>query len=185
MDVTPAMQAFWDQEHRQMIRHIRRYGVHLTYVSDEPDGHCAACEHVRDLGAGPGPVPTPTTAAFCYTTGLYGVGHPELLVFDLGQAEAMVVLNTLTRQIVHDDQDLMPGEEIRVGGRLLFVEQVPNPGDIVFDANGFYARPPEFSVPVLQLTWADEHDRFPWEEGHVAGHWPQPRPGEFSARMAS
>ena len=182
MTVTPALQAFWDQERRQIVDHIRRYGVHLTYVSDELAGECDCCRYLRDLGEDPGEEPEPGGPAFCYTTGLFGVGHPELLIFDLGQAEAMVILTTLTRQIIQGDGDLVPGQEIRVGSLMLLVEEVPNPGDIVFDANGFYDRPPAVSVPVLQLTWADEDDRFPWEPGHVAGLWQQPRPGDFSAR---
>ena len=34
MDVSPALQALWDQQRRQITDNIRRYGVHLTYVSD-------------------------------------------------------------------------------------------------------------------------------------------------------
>ncbi|MFX0539821.1 DUF4262 domain-containing protein [Ornithinimicrobium sp. Y1847] len=184
MTVTPAMQAFWDQERRSIIDHIRRFGVHLTYVSDEVGQDCAACAFCRTTNpAGEESVPDrePTGPAFCYTTGLYGVGHPELLVFDLGQAEALVVLNSLTRQVIEGGKDLVHGQQLQVGSRQLFVEEVPNPGDIVFDANGFYERPPEVSVPVLQLTWADAEDRFPWDEGHQPGRWPQPRPGDFSA----
>ena len=184
MSVTPALQAFWDQQRRQIIDHIRRYGVHLTYVSDELAGRCACCRYLESVGADPGPEPGPDGPAFCYTTGLYGVGHPELLIFARGQTESMVLLNTLTRQIIQGE-DLLPGEEVWVGNRRMLVEEVPNPGDIVFDANGFYERPPEVSVPVLQLTWADDGGLFPWEEGHEPGDWEQPRPGMFSARAAS
>lgn len=185
MTVTPALQAFWDQERRQIIEHIRRYGVHLTYVSDQLGGQCACCRYLEAMGADPGPEPEPSGPAFCYTTGLHGMGHPELLVFDRGQAESMVLLNTLTRQIIQGSGDLLPGEEVWVGHRRMLVEEVPNPGEIVLDANAFYERPPGLSVPVLQLTWADDEGRFPWEEGHVPGDWEQPRPGTFSAREAS
>lgn len=43
----------------------------------------------------------------------------------------------------------------------IIVETVPNPGQIVFEANRFYQRPAEFSVPVYQLSNDDEAGRFP------------------------
>jgi hypothetical protein len=64
--------------------------------------------------------------------------------------------------------------------RRIIAEQVPNPGEIVFAANRHYWRPPEHSVPVLQLSYDDEAGRFPWERGH-AEPTTQPRPGTFRA----
>jgi hypothetical protein len=61
------------------------------------------------------------------------------------------------------------------------VEEVPNPGEIVFGANRFYQRPDEASVPVLQLTYDDLGGRFPWQDGYANPDWIQPRPGEFRA----
>ncbi len=60
----------------------------------------------------------------------------------------------------------------------MFPEQVPNPGEVVFEANRFYARPDEFSVPVLQLSYADEN--MPWESTFSEPE-SQPRPGTFAA----
>lgn len=30
MTISPAIQAYWDQERREIIEHIRRFGVHLV-----------------------------------------------------------------------------------------------------------------------------------------------------------
>jgi hypothetical protein len=50
----------------------------------------------------------------------------------------------------------------------------------VFEANRFYQRPDEFSVPVLQLSYDDTEGRFPWEDGFATPEI-QPRPGTFKA----
>ncbi len=63
----------------------------------------------------------------------------------------------------------------------MVVEQVPNPGDIVYGANRHYRRPDEASVPVLQLTWDDGAGRFPWDDGYSVPASVQPRPGSFRA----
>ena len=59
-------------------------------------------------------------------------------------------------------------------------EEVPNPGEIVFEANRFYQRPNEASVPVLQLTYTDKNGRYPWDEGCLRPEL-QPRPGTWRA----
>jgi hypothetical protein len=57
---------------------------------------------------------------------------------------------------------------------------VPNPGEILLGANGYYQRPPEYSVPALQLSYDDKEGRFPWEPGYASPAM-QPRPGTFAA----
>jgi hypothetical protein len=59
-------------------------------------------------------------------------------------------------------------------------EPVPNPGEIVFEANRYYQRPADVSVSVLQLSYDDTEGRFPWEKGYAAPEM-QPRPGTFKA----
>ena len=61
-----------------------------------------------------------------------------------------------------------PGELIRCDGwpHRILAEEVPNPGEIVFSANCHYWRSPEYSVPVLQLSYDDEAGRFPWVSGY-------------------
>ncbi|MGZ8786578.1 MAG: DUF4262 domain-containing protein [Acidimicrobiia bacterium] len=45
-------------------------------------------------------------------------------------------------------------------------------------ANDYYRRPPEVSVPVVQIIYCDDQGRFPWEAGCRSN---QPRPGTFRA----
>ena len=168
---TPALLAHFDQERRRTTEGIRRYGSWHTYVFEEPA-----------LELGPGTSDDAGWGAFCYTTGLYGVGHPELLVFSLDRRTSALLLNGLVDQ-VRRGRDLTPGEHVHVEavGLTVLVETVPNPGEIVFAANEYWARPSEASVPVLQLTWADPGGRFPWQPGCAAPASCQPRPGRFRA----
>ena len=62
--------------------------------------------------------------------------------------------------------------------RKIVIEHVPNPGEIVLTANDFYQRPPEVSVPVVQVTYCDDQGLFPWEAECRSD---QPRPGTFRA----
>lgn len=154
-------QQWLDQEDRRISEFIRDHGCALQYVM--------ACD-------------CPDSTPFCYTIGLFGLGHPELLVFGLDHCSAAGLLNDVFRQ-VRGGRDLVPGELLTFERSPLswYVEQVPNPGEIVFEANRHYARPPEYSVPVLQLTWS-VHGDFPWDPGYCLGPHVQPRPGAFDAR---
>ena len=157
----PALQAWLDQEDRHTAQVIREHGTYIQYVG----GDEARSE-----------------PSFAYTVGLFGLGHPELLVFGLCPHDAAAVLNELFAR-VREGADFAPGEHLTVGDPAWRVrmEVVPNPGSIVFAANRFYQRPPEASVPVLQLSYADDDGRFPGESGYAEAPWVQPRPGEFTA----
>lgn len=150
-----------EREDRRIIQNIRTHGCSLQHVfpreSDE--------------------VPTP----FCYTIGLFGLGHPELLVFGLDFSSAAGLLNHL-HALIAQGRDLVPGELLAFEGHdeTYLVEEVPNPGEILFAANRHYVRPSEFSVPALQLTWS-VNGAFPWDEGYPYQPESQPRPGDFSA----
>lgn len=163
------IQAWLDQEDARLASVIRRYGWAIEYIGG---GMCSApgC----DGGGHDGP-------PFAYTVGLFGMGHPELLVFGLGHEDSGVLLNSLG-EVVHNDGSLIPGRllELEEWGQRVVPEEVPNPGEIVFSANRFYQRPAEASVPVLQLSYDDEEGRFPWEEG-FSDPDSQPRPGTFRA----
>jgi hypothetical protein len=119
--------------------------------------------------------------AFAYTVGLFGMGHPELLIFGVSPDDAATILNTLGERIRAGD-NLVPGQLLTHTDwrRRIVVEKLPNPGEIVFSANRHYGRPPGFSVPVLQLSYDDANGRFPWEPG-FAEAGTQPRPGTFRA----
>lgn len=154
-------QQWLDQEDRRVSAYIRAHGCSLEYVF--------ACS-------------CPGTTPFCYTIGLFGLGHPELLVFGVEQGTAAGLLNHAFA-LVRGGRDLVPGELLTFeqSQTSWLVEDVPNPGDIVFAANRHYRRPAEHSVPVLQLTWS-VHGDFPGDAGYCLGPHVQPRPGTFDAR---
>lgn len=157
-------QAWLDQEDRHVAETIRRHGCHITAVIGCTCGRC---------DDGP---------SFAYTTGLFGLGHPELLTFGLNQQTTSGLLNELYRQ-VKSGSDLVPGQLLTFPDwpHRIVVEHVPNPGEIVFTANRHYDRPREASVPVLQLTWDDVGRCFPWDDGYRVPATVQPRPGTFRA----
>lgn len=155
---TPQMQAWLDQEDRHVIETIRRHGCYLQAVL----GECSS-------------------PPFAYTVGLFGLGHPELIVFGLGTRSAAQALNWFFAR-VREGSDLMPGEIIRpeeAAPRFL-VEPFPNPAEFLFAANRHYQRPDEATVPAYQLTW-DVNGAFPGEPGYPNPAWWQPRPGEAVA----
>ena len=157
----PQTVAWLDQEDARMAQVIRTHRLAVQYVfpgeeSDEP--------------------------SFGYTVGLFGLGHPELVVVGLEYGVAHGVLNR-TAALVVDGRDLVPGEVIcdDAGLPMITVEVVPNPGEILYSANRFYERPDEFSVPAFQLTWSHPGGVFPWDEGYPCGPDCQPRPGTWRA----
>jgi hypothetical protein len=162
----PQLQAWLDQEDARIKDTIRKHGWVITYVGG---GECSrpGC----DGGADEEP-------PFGYTTGLFGLGHPELVVVGLDTHTTAGLLDTLAGRI-RDGEELVPGIELSFGdwqGHTVIPEDVPNPGDIVFESNRFYQRPDEFSVPVLQLTYTDNEGRYPWDVGYSYPEI-QPRPG--------
>lgn len=163
MSVTPSPEviAWLDQEDRHTAETIRRHGVYLQYVGGDARRRATS---------------------FAYTVGLFGIGHPELLVLGLDPRTAALLLNDVADR-VRGGGDLLLGEVLEFDGwsHRVIVERVPNPGEIAFAANRFYQRPDAFSVELLQLTYDDREGRFPWEDGYSRAHWIQPRPGEFRA----
>lgn len=157
----PAVIAWLDQEDKRTAQTIRKHGVSLEYVFGDMRSH-----------------QTP----FAYTIGLFGMGHPELLVFGLDTRTTGLLLNDVADR-VRAGQDIVPGDvlEFEGWGHKVTVEAVPNPGEIAFAANRFYQRPDEHSVPLLQLTYDDRHGRFPWHDDYANAVWIQPRPGLFTA----
>lgn len=163
-------QAWLDQEDARITSVIRRHGWAIEYIGG---GCCSApgCDGGDDEGP-----------PFAYTVGLFGLGHPELLVFGLEPDTAMRLLNALGDRIRGEEETLLPGQLLTFDewDHRVIPEVVPNPGEIVFSANRFYQRPSEFSVPVLQLSYDDLSGRFPWETGYSHPEL-QPRPGTFQA----
>ncbi len=162
-------QAWIDQEDAHVAKIVREYGWFIRYVGGDS---CSAPS--CDCSNSPGP-------PFAYTVGLFGLAHPELLIFDVSQHTAAGVLNSLANGVRAGDA-IMPGRLFSFDqwAHRIIPEEVPNPGEIVFDANRYYQRPDEYSVPVLQLSYDDTEGNFPWEDENI-GTDVQPRPGTFKA----
>jgi hypothetical protein len=145
-----------DQDDAHVAHTIRQHGWLVSYIYD--------CEN-------------PDAPTFAYTVGLFGLHHPELLIFDVDPDTATLVLNVLGDR-VRSGRDLVPGRLLTIKGwaHRIVPEELPNPDDILFEANRFYGRP----VPALQLTYDDRKGRFPWHPRHDSSH-AQPRPGSFTA----
>ena len=141
MSVDPQVSAWMDQMREMVSQDIRRHGVHLQFVLGDSETQ------------------RPGLAS---TVGLFGIGHPELLLLGLCHHDAGGLLHHLAAQI-RDGRQLVAGELITFPERppRLLVEASPNPGAIVFSANRHYQRPDAASVPVLQLTWDDDAGRSP------------------------
>lgn len=161
MTTDPQTIAWLDQEHAHLARVIRTRRFAVQYV-----------------GAGDEPGEPP----FGYTIGLFGVGHPELVVVGLGHDASHGTLDHVGRSIVAG-RNLVPGELLidESGPPSLTVEVLPNPGEVLFSANLFYERPAEFSVPAFQLTWPDPDGAFPWDPRYAYPPDVQPRPGTWRA----
>jgi hypothetical protein len=161
MTTDPQITAWLDQEDAHTAQTVRAHGWAVQYV---------------------GPGDDPGEPAFGYTIGLFGLGHPELVVVGVDCEPAYAILQRVAG-LVRDGRDLVPGELLTFGDRArqLVPEVCPNPGDVVLAANRFYRRPPEHSVPALQLAWCHRDGSFPWDPGWPCDAECQPRPGTWSA----
>ena len=159
---TPQEMAWLDQEDTDRSHLIRRHRWAVQYV-DRGDGR-----HEPPFG---------------YTVGMFGLGHPELVMVGLGPQTTYAVLEGVADLVV-GGRDLLPGELVTTPDRAdgLLVEHLPNPAEIVFLANRHYQRPDEFSVPAYQLTWAHQDGAFPWDLAYPCDPAEcQPRPGTWRA----
>jgi Domain of unknown function (DUF4262) len=157
----PQTTAWLDQEDAHLAQVIRAHRWAVQYVGEGKE---------------------PGEPAFGYTIGLFGLGHPELVVVGLGADTTHGILGRVAGMVA-DGRDLVLGELLQWpdwGGRLV-VEELPNPGEVVLGANRFYQRPAEYSVPAYQLTWAHADGTFPWDEDYPCGLECQPRPGTWQA----
>jgi hypothetical protein len=137
----PQVQAWLDQEDQNVAQTIRKDGLFIQFVGGDADE---------------------TPPLFAYTIGLFGLGHPELVVLSTCTGTTAALLNQLGARIRAGD-NLMPGSLLSFAEwpHRVTVEELPNPGEILFSANRHYQRPPEASVPAYQLTYDDKQGRFP------------------------
>ena len=169
-DITDAELAWLDQEDAHVADMIRQYGVYITYVGGACSAPGCAC---AEAGESP---------AFGYTAGLFGIGHPELAITGVSMNTAGQVLNEVAAAVL-DGAHLLPGMTLEAASmpRRISVQRVPNPAEIAFTANRHYHRPDHASVPLLQLVYADEKGRFPWDDGCALTPDAQPLPGQWRA----
>jgi hypothetical protein len=160
MTTDPQTVAWLDQEdaHLAQVIRLHRFAVQFVGPGDEPD-----------------------EPPFGYTIGLFGLGHPELVVAGLGHRPTHDLLN-LAAGLVTDGRDLVAGEMLRWEERdPVYVSLSPNPGEVVLGANRYYQRPAEVSVPAYQLIWAHPGALFPWDDGYPCPTSCQPLPGTWRA----
>ena len=106
-----------------------------------------------------------------YTFGLHNRGLPELLITGLNAHVSNRVLKSIGHMIVDDGTYLAPAMHIDYQDRLLMeVVEVDHP-----DVHLKYAvRICGQEVRALQLVWADDRGRWPWEAGWGNGRRRQP-----------
>ncbi|WP_249037931.1 DUF4262 domain-containing protein [Actinoplanes italicus] len=124
----------------------------------------------------------PDTVPFAYTVGLTGYGFPELVIAGLPPETGHVLLNEMAGRVCdeglllrhgHRIRGLLEGQDVRVvGGE---ISEVLFPGAALM-------RYGDGRVRLLQLTWPDPKDRFPWQSGYDSGDYPQPTIGAMLVR---
>lgn len=108
-----------------------------------------------------------------YTVGLTAQGLPELIVVGVRPPEAHGLLVSWGEYVL-DDSIVLPGERLCSGRFTLEAVEVTRPdGDLVL-AGVLYGE----AVRALQLAWADERRRWPWDPRHRARRAGQPLLGE-------
>ena len=109
-------------------------------------------------------------APFAYTVGLTDFDLPELVVTGLRRGLACRLLDAVAEHSLHSEPP-NPGERIQLNsGPLVEVVQLEHPDAHLFTAVAL--RGPD--IAALQLVWADDRGRWPWERGHRGGRGGQP-----------
>ncbi|HET6736328.1 DUF4262 domain-containing protein [Mycobacterium sp.] len=107
---------------------------------------------------------------FAYTIGLHDRGLPELVVTGMPSALSALTLNAVARGAV-DGIVYKPGDHIEIEQRMILeVVEVEHP-DAHLNFAIALAGP---QVRALQLVWADERGRWPWDARWSHGRRRQP-----------
>jgi hypothetical protein len=108
---------------------------------------------------------------FAYTVGLHDRGLPELLITGLNAHVSNRVLKTIGHMVVDDGTLLAPAMHIDYQDRFLIeVVEVEHPDVHLKFAVGICGP----DVRALQLVWADDRGRWPWDAGWGHGRRRQP-----------
>ena len=179
--LTPQEIAWLDQQDADVARLVRDHGWIVEIVGS---GSCDCCAEIGPPEEEPWDEYDDDTPPFAYSVGLFGRGHPELVVTGLSSAVMHRIVNAVASRVV-DGVQLIAGQQLELdevaNGLKVVVEELPNPGEILFTANRFYKRPAQASVEAFVLTWCDESGRFPWDAGYDVESTAQPRPGTWCA----
>lgn len=108
---------------------------------------------------------------FAYTVGLSGLGLPELLMTGLVPDTSGRVLNSIAHMMVDDGTVVAPAMHIDFEDRFLIeVVEVEHPDvHLKYAVRLFGPR-----IKALQLVWADNWGRLPWDAGWAHGRRRQP-----------
>jgi hypothetical protein len=114
---------------------------------------------------------------YAYTVGLAAHDQPELVVTGMPYDRAVGLLNTVAGLVMHAGAP-RPGEVLPLrSGVVIEIVRVAEPD--VHLAVAAALNGPEFSA--LQLVYADERGRWPWDAGFRGGHGGQPVLGARAA----
>lgn len=108
---------------------------------------------------------------FSYTVGLHRHGLPELVITGMAAHTAARLLNSISHMITEDGTALAPAMHIDYQNEfLLEVVEVDHPDVHLLYATRLFGD----KVRALQLVWADERGRWPWDPGWGHGRRRQP-----------
>jgi hypothetical protein len=110
-------------------------------------------------------------APFAYTVGLSAQGLPELLVTGQRDERAARLLNAVATRVLDGDL-LIPGEGYHLpqSGPCMEVVALAQPDAHLLVAVDVYGP----NVEAVQLVWADDRGRWPWERGFRSARGGQP-----------
>ena len=120
------------------------------------------------------------SAEFSYTIGLTAYGLHELIVLGRRHDEAQTLL-TVWGDYVLDKSLVLPGETFGTGPFVLEAVEVEHPEEHLVLADSLFGP----AVRALQLVWADDRGRWPWDPGHRARRSGQPVLGERAPRYCA
>jgi hypothetical protein len=110
-----------------------------------------------------------TTAELSCSVGLTAHGLPELVVTGVRQDEAVRLLGLWGDYLLEQSLVLL-GETLVTGPFAPVAVEVEHPEDHLIVAVALYGA----RVRALQLAWADDRGRWPWQPGHRARSAGQP-----------
>jgi len=107
---------------------------------------------------------------WAYTVGLSGLGKPELVVTGLPLTRAAELLNSVAWHVVHDRAPAA-GEQIPlIDGPVIEFVRLAQPDVHLCCAVDLYGP----ALQGMQVVWADDRGRWPWQVGFRCGRGGQP-----------